>query len=66
MPDKTTRLTILIDSSTKQKLEILSEETDLTISQVIRKLIRDHLHQYENNTINLPSNREKLDSSTHA
>ncbi|WP_278940897.1 hypothetical protein [Pseudomonas helleri] len=66
MPDKTTRLTILIDSSTKQKLEILSEETDLTISQVIRKLIRDHLHQYENKMINISNNREKLDSSTHA
>ncbi|MGP4958690.1 ribbon-helix-helix domain-containing protein [Pseudomonas helleri] len=66
MPDKTTRLTILIDSSTKQKLEILSEETDLTISQVIRKLIRDYLHQYENKTINTSNNREKLDSSTHA
>ncbi|MEB0207037.1 ribbon-helix-helix domain-containing protein [Pseudomonas sp. CCC3.1] len=48
MPTKTTRLTILIDSETKQKLENLSEETDLTISQVIRKLIRDHLHDYEN------------------
>ncbi|MCU1728439.1 hypothetical protein NTD86_15750 [Pseudomonas sp. 7P_10.2_Bac1] len=66
MPDKTTRLTILIDSSTKQKLEILSEETDLTISQVIRKLIRDHLNQHENKTINMPGTREKLDSSTHA
>ncbi|MDF0733429.1 hypothetical protein P0Y43_22300 [Pseudomonas entomophila] len=47
MPDKTTRLTILIDSPTKQRLESLSEEVDLTISQVIRKLIRDHLQQYE-------------------
>lgn len=47
MSEKTTRLTILIDSPTKQRLETLSEEVDLTISQVIRKLIRDHLQQYE-------------------
>ncbi|WP_339531137.1 hypothetical protein [Pseudomonas mucidolens] len=47
MPEKTTRLTILIDSPTKHRLESLSEEVDLTISQVIRKLIRDHLQQYE-------------------
>ncbi|ARB31585.1 hypothetical protein HX787_25565 [Pseudomonas tolaasii] len=50
MPDKTTRLTILIDSPTKQRLESLSEEVDLTISQVIRKLIRDHLQHYESQT----------------
>ena len=41
------RLTVLIDAPTKEKLEILSEETDQTISQVIRKLIRDHLQQCE-------------------
>ena len=48
MPDKTTRLTILIDAPTKQRLESLSNDVDLTISQVIRKLIRDHLQQHEN------------------
>lgn len=47
MPQKTTRLTVLIDAPTKEKLEILSEENDQTISQVIRKLIRDHLQQCE-------------------
>ena len=47
MPHKTTRLTVLIDAPTKEKLEILSEETDQTISQVIRKLIRDHLQHSE-------------------
>lgn len=47
MPNNTTRLTVLIDAPTKKKLEILSEETDQTISQVIRKLIRDHLQQCE-------------------
>ena len=47
MPNNTTRLTVLIDAPTKEKLEILAEETDQTISQVIRKLIRDHLQQCE-------------------
>jgi len=41
------RLTILIDYATKQKLEALSEKTDLTISQIVRKLIRDHLQSHE-------------------
>lgn len=64
MFEKTTRLTILIDSSTKQKLENLSGEIDLTISQVIRKLIRDHLHQYENQNRLSSMDRAEEDSSS--
>lgn len=63
MPEKTTRLTILIDFPTKQRLESLSEEVDLTISQVIRKLIRDHLQQYESQVLPSVLEPEKEDSS---
>ncbi|MNG14029.1 hypothetical protein D3C84_977530 [compost metagenome] len=48
MAYKNMRLTILIDCTTKQKLEALSEKADLTVSQIIRKLIRDHLLSHEN------------------
>lgn len=64
MPEKTTRLTILIDSPTKQRLENLSEEVDLTISQVIRKLIRDHLQQYETQIKPAATEHSREDSST--
>jgi predicted DNA-binding protein len=66
MPEKTTRLTILIDSPTKQRLETLSEEVDLTISQVIRKLIRDHLQQYESQINPAMIEQAREDSSTYS
>jgi len=66
MPEKTTRLTILIDSPTKQRLESLSEEVDLTISQVIRKLIRDHLQQYESQIPSTALEPAKEDSSLYS
>lgn len=66
MPDKTTRLTILIDSPTKQRLESLSEEVDLTISQVIRKLIRDHLQQHENQITSPVPEPVQKDSSLYS
>ncbi|MFC6335616.1 hypothetical protein GIR22_20450 [Pseudomonas sp. CCM 7891] len=66
MSEKTTRLTILIDSPTKQRLEALSEEVDLTISQVIRKLIRDHLQQYESPVKPVVIEKVREDSSTYS
>ncbi|WP_073521909.1 hypothetical protein [Pseudomonas fluorescens] len=66
MPDKTTRLTILIDAPTKQRLESLSNDVDLTISQVIRKLIRDHLQQHENPVITPVREPAKGDSSMYS
>jgi predicted DNA-binding protein len=66
MPEKTTRLTILIDHPTKQRLESLSEEVDLTISQVIRKLIRDHLQQYESQIPPSVLEPAKVDSSLYS
>ncbi|CAI8965552.1 ribbon-helix-helix protein, CopG family [Pseudomonas sp. IT-P176] len=43
MPNRTARLTILIDQPTKKELEDLAALSDLTTSQVIRKLIKDYL-----------------------
>ena len=43
MPNRTARLTILIDQQTKKELEELAALSDLTTSQVIRKLIKDYL-----------------------
>lgn len=51
MNKKSTRLTILIDTPTKEKLEALSEMADLTVSQILRKLIKNHL-----NTLEVPNN----------
>ena len=47
MHKKTARLTILIDLPTKQKLEDLSETVDLTVSQILRKLIKNHLSEFD-------------------
>lgn len=66
MPDKTTRLTILIDAPTKQRLESLSNDVDLTISQVIRKLIRDHLQQHESPVASTVREPVKEDSSMYS
>ncbi|MES2871105.1 MAG: hypothetical protein V4749_16210 [Pseudomonadota bacterium] len=47
MNKKSARLTILIDTPTKEKLEALSEAVDLTVSQILRKLIKNHLNTLE-------------------
>lgn len=46
MEKKTARLTILIDPDKKKALETLCLEQDLTPSQVVRQLIREHLQKY--------------------
>ena len=43
---KTARLTLLIDPNKKAAFERLCAEQDLTPSQVVRRLIRDHLAQH--------------------
>lgn len=40
---RTARLTILIDPRKKAVFEALCADVDLTPSQVVRKLIRDHI-----------------------
>lgn len=59
MNKKSTRLTILIDTPTKEKLEALSEMADLTVSQILRKLIKNHL-----NTLEAPHNLPLAESSS--
>jgi hypothetical protein len=41
--DRTARLTILIDPRKKALLEELSAEEDATVSQVVRRLIREYI-----------------------
>jgi len=43
MEDRTARLTILIDPRKKAVFERLCAESDMTPSQVLRKLIRDYI-----------------------
>lgn len=43
---KTARLTVLIDPAKKKAFETLCARQDLTPSQVVRRLIRDHLAQH--------------------
>jgi hypothetical protein len=43
---KTARLTVLIDPAKKKAFEMLCARQDLTPSQVVRRLIRDHLIQH--------------------
>lgn len=43
MESKTARLTVLIDPAKKAALEKLCAEQDITPSQVVRQLIRNHL-----------------------
>ena len=43
---KTARLTLLIDPNKKAALERLCAQQDLTVSQVVRQLIRDYLAQH--------------------
>ncbi|MEZ0309902.1 MAG: CopG family transcriptional regulator [Ramlibacter sp.] len=46
MENKTARLTVLIDPARKQAFEKLCHAQDTTPSQVMRKLIRDFLHEH--------------------
>ena len=43
LEQKTARLTVLIDPSKKKAFEALCASQDVTPSQVVRRLIRDHL-----------------------
>ena len=44
---KTARLTILIDPAKKTAFEDLCRDQDMTPSQVVRRMIRDYMHQQE-------------------
>ena len=46
LEQKTARLTVLIDPSKTRAFEALCASQDVTPSQVVRKLIRDHLAQH--------------------
>lgn len=46
LEQKTARLTVLIDPSKKKAFEALCAAQDVTPSQVVRRLIRDHLSQH--------------------
>ena len=46
LEQKTARLTVLIDPSKKKAFETLCATQDVTPSQVVRRLIRDHLRQH--------------------
>jgi hypothetical protein len=43
---KTARLTVLVDPAKKKAFETLCARQDVTPSQVVRRLIRDHLAQH--------------------
>ena len=43
---KTARLTVLIDPAKKKAFEALCARQDVTPSQMVRRLIRDHLAQH--------------------
>lgn len=45
MENRTARLTILVDPIKKQIFEEVCALHDLTPSQVVRRLIRDYIHQ---------------------
>ncbi|MCO7567411.1 hypothetical protein NJI34_38215 [Pseudomonas sp. S 311-6] len=62
MHKKTVRLTILIDLPTKKKLEDLSASVDLTVSQILRKLIKNHLNEHEQPSGFPPKERAQDDS----
>lgn len=46
MERKTARLTVLVDPATKKAFEGLCARQDVTPSQVVRRLIRDHLARH--------------------
>ncbi|WP_414913292.1 hypothetical protein [Pseudomonas sp. IT-P258] len=62
MRKKTARLTILIDLPTKKKLEDLSEAVDLTVSQILRKLIKNHLDESDQPMVFSPEETTHNDS----
>ncbi len=45
MEQKTARLTLLIDPDKKRALELWCAEHDTTSSQLVRRLIREHLER---------------------
>ncbi len=47
MEKKTARLTVLIDPARKEAFEKLCHAQDMTPSQVMRRLIREHLAEHE-------------------
>lgn len=46
MDQKTARLTVLVDPAKKKAFEALCARQDVTPSQVVRRLIRDHLARH--------------------
>lgn len=46
MERKTARLTVLVDPAKKRAFEALCARQDVTPSQVVRRLIRDHLARH--------------------
>lgn len=46
MENKTARLTVLIDPARKEAFEKLCRSQDMTPSQVMRRLIREHLAEH--------------------
>ena len=46
LEQKTARLTVLIDPAKKRAFEALCAKQDVTPSQVVRKLIREHLQRH--------------------
>lgn len=55
MESKTARLTVLIDPAKKAALEKLCAEQDITPSQVVRQLIRDHLSAHDVTYLSSPN-----------
>lgn len=48
MENRTARLTLLIDPTKKKVFEEICTLRDVTPSQVVRQMIRDHVRQYGN------------------
>ncbi len=46
MEHKTARLTVLLDPAKKRAFETLCAQQDMTPSQVVRQLIREHLRKH--------------------
>jgi hypothetical protein len=47
MEDKHARLTVLMDAKRKKAFEALCASQDITVSQVVRQLIREYLARHE-------------------
>ncbi len=58
MENRTARMTLLIDPRKKQIFEEICAQQDLTVSQVVRKLIRQYILEHA-------GNRELPDWLTH-